>query len=105
MFVLNGQTKDQGDTIKQAQEAEECFFLVNSKIAEGWSGWMFDIMVFCSLDDAFTANYQMHERQRDLNNLRDIEIVYLLGGRWDEKILKSYQIGEDFNPHRVESKK
>lgn len=101
VFILNGQTKNQGETIKQAQESEECYFLVNSKIGEGWSGYMFDIMVFASLDDAFTCNYQMHERQRDINNLRDIEIVYLIGGHWDAKILKSYQAGEDFNPHKT----
>jgi superfamily II DNA or RNA helicase len=99
VFILNGHTKDQGSIIKQAQESEECYFIVNSKMGEAWSGYMFDIMVFASMDDAFTANFQMHERQRDINNLRDIEIIYLTGGRWDEKILKSYQMGEDFNPH------
>src|SRR3990167_76202 len=85
VFVLNGQTKDQGDTIKQAQEAEECYFLVNSKMGEGWEGYMFDCMVFASMDDAFVANFQMHERQRDIKNLKDMEIFYLIGGDLDKK--------------------
>lgn len=99
VYVLNGATKDQGGTIKQAQEAEECYLLVNTKIGEGWEGWMFDCMVFASMDDAFTANFQMHERQRNIKNLKDIEIFYLIGGRWDQKILDSYLLGQDFNPH------
>ena len=103
VFVLNGQTKNQGETIKKAQRAEECFFIVNSKIGEGWDGWMFDCMVFASMDDAFVANFQMHERQRNIRNLRDIEIFYLLGGRWDKKIYESFLLGQDFNPHNETS--
>ncbi len=99
VFVLNGQTKDQGGVIEQAQEAEECYLLVNSKMGEGWDGHMFDCMVFASMDDAFVANFQMHERQRNIKNLKDIEIFYLLQGRWDEKIYESFLLGQNFNPH------
>ena len=103
VFILNGQTKDQGEVIKQAQESEECFFLVNSKMGEAWDGWMFDCMVFASMDDAFVANFQMHERQRNIKNLKDIEIFYLIGGRFDKKIYESFLLGQDFNPHAVTS--
>lgn len=99
VFILNGATKDQGAVIKQAQEAEECYFIVQAKMGEGWEGWMFGCMVFASMDDAFTCNFQMHSRQRNIKNLKDIEIIYLIGGKWDQKILNSYQKGEDFNPH------
>ena len=101
VFILNGQTKDQGDVIKKAQESEECYFLVNSKMGEAWDGWMFDCMVFCSMDDAFVANFQMHERQRNIKNLKDIEIFYLIGGKWDKKIYESFLLGQDFNPHNL----
>lgn len=100
VYILNGATKDQGGTIKQAQMAEECYFLVNTKIGEGWEGYMFDCMVFASMDDAFVANFQMHERQRNIKNLKDIEIFYLIGGPWDKKIYESYEEGNDFNPHK-----
>jgi len=99
VYILNGQTKDQGDTIKQAQEAEECYFIVQTKMGEGWEGYMFDCMVFASMDDAFVSNFQMHERQRNIKNLHDIEIFYLIGGKWDEKIYHAYLAGQDFNPH------
>lgn len=100
VFILNGQTKDQSETIKKAQQAEECYFLVNSKMGESWDGWMFDCMVFASMDDAFVANFQMHERQRNIKNLKDIEIFYLIGGYWDQKIYESFLLGQDFNPHK-----
>lgn len=100
VYMLNGATKDQGDTIKQAQESEECYFIVNSKMGEGWEGYMFDAMIFASMDDAFVANFQMHERQRNIKNLKDISIVYMIGGNWDEKIYSSFLLGQNFNPHK-----
>lgn len=99
VFILNGQTKNQEDIIRQAQEAEECYFIVQSGCGEGWDGYMFGCMVFCSMSHAFTQNFQMHERQRNIKNLRDIEILYLIGGRWDKKIYDSFLLGQNFNPH------
>lgn len=100
VFILDGHTKNQEDTIKKAQESEECYFIVQSGCGEGWDGWMFGCMVFCSMGHAYVDNYQMHERQRNIKNLKDIEIFYLLGGRWDKKIYDAYLLGEDFNPHK-----
>ena len=99
VFILNGKTKDQGAVIKAAQEAKECYFIVQSGIGEGWDGHMFGCMVFASMSHNYVQNLQMHARQRNLKNLRDVEIIYLIGGRWDKKILQAYNEGEDFNPH------
>lgn len=99
VFILNGQTKNQEDTIKQAQEAEECYFIVQSGCGEGWDGYMFGCMVFASMGHQFVHNFQMHQRQRNIKHLRDVEIVYLLGGRWDQKIYNAYLLGQNFNPH------
>lgn len=101
VFILNGQTKDQEATIGAAQEAEECYFIVQSGCGEGWDGHMFGTMVYASMSHVYTENLQMHERQRNIKNLRDIEIIYLVGGRWDAKILASFKAGEDFNPHKT----
>jgi superfamily II DNA or RNA helicase len=100
VFILNGQTKDQEATIKEAQEAEECYFIVQAGCGEGWDGHMFGVMVFASMAHPYVDNVQMHERQRNIKNLRDLEIIYLIGGRWDAKILNSFKNGEDFNPHK-----
>jgi len=61
---------------------------------------MFSCMVFVSMDHSYVSNLQMHGRQRHPKYLRDIEIIYMLGGRWDAKILDAYKQGEDFNPHK-----
>jgi len=100
VFILDGHTKDQEGTIKKAQEAEECYFIVQSGCGEGWDGWMFGCMVFASMGHAYVDNYQMHERQRNIKNLKDLEIFYLIGGKWDQKIYQSFLIGQDFNPHK-----
>ena len=99
VFILDGRTKDPEATIKQAQEAEECYFLVQSGCGEGWDGWSFGCMAFASMSHSYVDNLQMHGRQRHPKHLKDIHIVYLIGGRWDAKILKAYQDGENFNPH------
>lgn len=99
VFTLTGATKDQGEVIKAAQNAKECYFIVQSGIGEGWDGHMFGCMVFASMSHSYVQNVQMHARQRNLKNLRDVEIIYLVGGRWDKKILQAYNNGEDFNPH------
>lgn len=100
VYILNGQTKDQGATIKAAQDADECYFIVQASCGAGLDGWMFGSMVFASMAHPYVDNEQMHKRQRHPKHLRDIEIVYLIGGRWDQKILDCYNKAEDFNPHK-----
>lgn len=99
IFILDGRTKDPGKTIQEAQEASECYFIVQSGCGEGWDGYQFGAMVFCSMDHTYVSNVQMHGRQRHPKYLRDIEIIYLVGGRWDQKILTAYNNAQDFNPH------
>ena len=99
IFILDGRTKDPEEVTRQAQQAEDCYLLVQSSCGEGWDGWMFGGMVFCSMDHTYVSNVQMHTRQRHPKHLRDIEIIYLVGGRWDKKILDSYLKAENFNPH------
>ena len=98
-FILDGRTKDPEDTIKKAQESDECYLIVQSGCGEGWDGYQFGAMVFCSMDHTYVSNVQMHGRQRHPKYLRDIEIIYIVGGRWDQRILDAYHNAENFNPH------
>ena len=99
VFVLDGRTKYPEKVITEAQEADECYFIVQSGCGEGWDGYQFGAMVFVSMDWTYVSNVQMHGRQRHPKHLRDIEIIYLIGGKWDQKILNSYLAAENFNPH------
>ena len=101
IFILDGRTKDQETIIKQAQESEDCYFIVQASCGEAWDGWQFGVMVFVSMEHGYVSNVQMHGRQRHPKNLRDIEIIYLVGGRWDKKILEAFMAGQNFNPHKA----
>lgn len=100
VFVLDGRTKNAERIIKQAQDADECYFIVQSGCGEGWDGWMFGAMVFVSMSHSCTNHTQMLGRQRHPKHLKITETYYLIGGRWDERIYKTIKDGEDFNPFK-----
>ena len=64
VYILDGRTKHAEETIRQAQEAEDCYFIVQSSCGEGWDGWMFGAMVFVSMDHSVVSHTQMFGRQR-----------------------------------------
>jgi len=99
VFVLDGRTKNQEEIIKQAQEAEECYFIVQSSCGEGWDGWMFSAMVFASMAHSVFQHTQMLGRQRHPKHLKVTETYYLIGGRWDKRIYDTIEKGKTFNPH------
>ena len=49
--------------------------------------------------DNYVDNVQMHQRQRNIKNLRETEVIYAIGGKHDQGILNSFNKGEDYNPH------
>jgi len=100
VYVVDGRTKNSEDVIKQAQEAEECYLIVQSGCGEGWDGWMFGAMVFVSMSHSSTNHTQMLGRQRHPQHLRITETYYILGGRWDERIYNTILEGENFNPFK-----
>jgi len=103
VFIVDGRTKDAEKTIEEAQNADECYLIVQSGCGEGWDGWMFGAMVFVSMSHSCTNHTQMLGRQRHPKHLRITETYYLIGGRWDQRIYNTIQAGEDFNPFKYES--
>lgn len=99
VYILDGRTKDADAVKKQAQEAEECYFIVQSSMGFGFDGWMFGALVFASMSHSCRNHTQMFGRQRHLEHLKPTETYYLLGGRWDKRIYKTIMEGKDFNPH------
>ena len=99
VYVLDGRTKDQSDVKRQAQEAHDCYFIVQAKMGMGWDGYMFDAMVFASMSHRVIDYTQMLGRLTSVDNPSPCIYYYLLGGKWDRKIYQSVKLGEDFNIH------
>lgn len=99
VFVLDGRTKDADAVKTQAQEAEECYFIVQSSMGFGFDGYMFGAVVFVSMSHSCLHHTQMTGRLRNLKHLHPVFYYYLIGGRWDKRIYDTIQEGRDFNPH------
>lgn len=99
VFVLDGRTKDADAVKTAAQEAEECYFIVQSSMGFGFDGWMFGAIVFASMSHSNVHHTQMTGRSRHIEHIRPVFHYYLIGGRWDQRIYDSIKKGEDFNPH------
>lgn len=99
VFVLDGRTKDADKVKKQAQEADECYLLVQSEMGFGFDGYMFGAICFASMSHSCFSHTQMIGRLRHLKHLQPVTYIYLLAGRWDKRIFDTIQQGKDFNPH------
>ena len=100
VFVLDGRTKDQGQTIKDAQESPDAYFIVQAKIGMGWDGYMFDCLVFVSMGHRVIDHTQMKARLTNVDIPKPQVFYYMLGGMWDTRIYNSIMAGEDFNYER-----
>lgn len=99
VFILDGRTKDADAVKRQAQEGEECYFIVQSSMGFGFDGYMFGAIVFASMSHSCVHHTQMTGRLRNLEHLGPVSYYYLIGGRWDQRIFNTIKKGEDFNPH------
>lgn len=103
VFVLDGRTKDPDAIKRSAQEADDCYFIVQSSMGFGFDGWMFSAIVFASMSHSCLNHTQMLGRMRHLEHLKTVNAYYLFGGRWDKRIYDTIQKGEDFNPHTYDA--
>jgi len=98
VFVLMGATKNPHEIIKQAQESDDCYLIVQSSMGFGWDGWMFSAMVFASMSHSVLNHTQMLGRLRHTKHLHSLPVYYINGGRWDRRIIETIEQGKDFNP-------
>lgn len=100
VFILDGRSKNPTQIITDAQESDECYFIVQASMGVGFDGYMFGAMVFASMSHSVVSHTQMFGRLRHLEHLKPLLYYYLIGGRWDKRIYDSVKAGEDFNPHK-----
>lgn len=97
-FAIYGGVKNQEDIIKQAQEADDCYFIVQASLGVGFDGDKFSCCIFTSMSYAVRDWVQMKWRIRRIHNLRPVVFYYLLGGRCDRAVLRNVELGKDFVP-------
>ncbi len=103
VFVLDGRTKDADSVKRVAQEADECFFIVQSSLAFGFDGWQFGALVFVSMSHSNVHHIQSLGRQRHIKHVLIPKNYYILGGKWDQRIYNEVISGRDFSPHSYAS--
>lgn len=103
VYVLDGRTKDADKTKREAQEASDCYFIVQAKMGFGWDGYMFGCMVFLSMEHRQLDLTQMLGRLTSVDYPKPCVYYWLIGGKWDDRMYKTLKAGENFNPHKYES--
>lgn len=97
-FAIHGGVKDQETIIKQAQESDECFFIVQADIGAGFDLDTFSCGIFVSMSYAVRSYVQMKFRVRRIHNLHPVKYIFLFGGKCDEAVYKQIMLGRDFIP-------
>ena len=99
VYILDGRTKNADEVKTQAQQADECYFIVQASMGFGFDGYMFGAIVFVSMMHSIVEYIQMTGRQRHLQHIITPQHIFLIGGKWDSRILSSLKKNESFNPH------
>lgn len=97
VFVLTGDTKDQGQTIKDAQESPECFIIIQAQVCAGFDLDQFSCMIFTSIDFSYVNFTQMHGRINRAHNLHRNRHYYLVAGEKDKLVLEAMDLKQDFD--------
>lgn len=99
VFILNGQTKDQDDVITQAQESDDCVFIIQASMGAGFDADKFSVMMFASMSFKYIDFAQTKYRINRRHNLHENTYIYLLGGKCDKSVYDTVQSGKDFDVH------
>lgn len=98
--VLDGRTKKPEDVIKAAEEAPECYFIIQASVGAGFELPSFAVMVFASQGYSVRNWVQMCGRIKRINALKPVKYFYLQAGRCDRMVYKTIKAGEDFVPSK-----
>lgn len=96
-YVLHGSVKDQEQVIKDAQEDDECYFIIQSGIGAGFDANTFSVMIFASQGYSYISLIQMKARIRRIHDLKPVKYIYLVAGRCDKAVQKQLLLGKDFD--------
>lgn len=98
VFVLHGGVKDQHAVVQAAQEADECYFIIQASMGAGFDADKFSVMVFASMSYKYVDMSQMKGRINRIHNLHRNRYIYLIAGEHDKAVLNTLEAGKDFDP-------
>ncbi len=98
VFVLTGGVKNQGEVIQQANDSDDCVFLVQASLGSGFDADKFSVMVFASMPFSYVHYVQMCGRIKRIHNLHENKYIYLIAGKCDKAVYDTIQSGKDFDP-------
>lgn len=104
-FMIHGGTKYHEDVIKQVQESDECFLVIQASIGAGFDLDSFSCVIFASMSYAVRDFVQMKARVRRIHNLHPVVYYYLIAGDCDKAILHNVELGKDFIPSEYANRK
>lgn len=97
VFILDGQTKDRGEVIEQANKAKRCVVIAQSSVSAGYELPSFRCTVFASESYSYVDHAQAIGRTLRANNLQKNLYVYLVSGEIDKAVRKAIDLKGDFN--------
>lgn len=97
-FVVQGSTKNQEAILKEANETDECYLIVQASLGAGFDADSFSCVVFASLSNSVRDHVQMKYRVRRIHNLHPVLYTYIIGGAADAKVYENIKAGRDFTP-------
>ena len=97
-YMVYGGTNHQEEILKEANEVDECFLIVQASLGIGWDADSFSCVIFTSMSYKVRDFVQFKYRVRRINNLHPVHYYYLHGGRCDRQVFKVIQSGRDFVP-------
>lgn len=97
-FMVHGSVKKQEDILVQANLVDECFLIVQASLGAGFDADSFSCVIFASMSYRARDFVQMKYRVRRIHNLHPVTYYYLIGGRCDQQVYDTIQLGRDFIP-------
>jgi superfamily II DNA or RNA helicase len=97
-FMVHGSTKNQEETLKEANECDECYLVCQASLGVGFDADTFSCVVFASMSYKARDWVQMKGRVRRISNLHPVKYYYLIAGPADKAVYKTIMLGKDFLP-------
>jgi superfamily II DNA or RNA helicase len=103
-FMVHGSVKKQEEILKEANESDECFLVIQASLGAGFDADTFSCVVFASMSYKVRDFVQMKYRVRRIHALHPVVYYYIIGGNCDDAVYKTIQKGRDFIPSEWDEK-